>query len=314
MKILITGGLGFIGGRLSKKLSPEHEVTISSRKYPADQELKCHGGVRYVEHQQLFSPEKFPKETDAVIHLAAMNEWDSVKFPSEAIRVNIDETRQILENSIGSGVKQFIYFSTAHIYGSPLTGNISESSLPVPQHPYAITHKAAEDYVIAATLQKKIKGVIIRLSNAFGSPVSANVNRWTLLANDLCRQAVEKNQLVLTSNGCQYRDFVCLTDVENIIGNMIADPVALNYGLYNLGSGKSMRVLDMAGMIASAGEDILGKKINIELPSGAVASREPELFYSVERLRSDHFNLQNHFRKEIGELLTFCKKSFSKHD
>jgi len=313
MNVLITGGLGFVGGRLTRRLSEDHEVMVSSRKQPDEKELKLHGVVHSIEHHSLLSTEQFPKTVDVLIHLAALNEWDSVKHPSEAIRVNIDETRQILENSISAGVKQFIYFSTAHIYGSPLTGNISESGLPVPQHPYAITHKAAEDYVIAANLQKKIKGNVIRLSNAFGAPVSAKVNRWTLLANDLCKQAVEKSVMVLTSNGCQYRDFICLTDVEDVISQMISKPDSLKYYLYNLGSGKSMRVLDMANAIAEKCEEVLGKKIKIELPAGSVPTKEPELFFSIERLKSENFSMRNEMHKEIERLVKFCAQNFVQH-
>jgi UDP-glucose 4-epimerase len=310
MRILITGGLGFVGGRLSKKLSLENDVIVSSRRRPEENELKLHGAVQCIEHQNLFSAEQFPKNIDAVIHLAALNEWDSVKLPSEAIRVNIDETRQILENSIGAGVKQFIYFSTAHVYGSPLTGNISESSLPVPQHPYAITHKAAEDYVIAATLQKKIKGIVIRLSNAFGAPVSTKVNRWTLLANDLCKQAVELGVMRLNSNGCQYRDFICLSDVENVIGKIMNNKIRPSFFLYNLGSGRSLRVIDMANRISKAAENLLGREVKIEVPAGISNSEEPPLFYEINRLTKDGFTIENDIQKEISGLLKFCYDSF----
>jgi UDP-glucose 4-epimerase len=310
MSVLITGGMGFVGGRLSRRLSADHDIIVSSRQQPDERELKLHGGVRSMEHNLLFIPELFPKEVDVVIHLAALNEWDSVKNTSEAIRVNIDETRLILENSIRAGVKQFIYFSTAHVYGSPLTGNISESSLPIPQHPYSITHKSAEDFVIAATLQKKIKGIVIRLSNSFGAPVSAKVNRWTLLANDLCKQAVEKGMMMLTSNGCQYRDFICLADVEEVVGKMISDQTHPKNYLYNLGSGKSMRVLDMAHAIARKCEEELGKKILVELPPGAVSSTEPELYFSIERLKSENFSVRNDIDTEIEGLVKFCTRNF----
>ena len=189
-RILITGGFGYVGGRLSRRLSEEHEVWVSSRKPVPDDILRLHGQVKRIDHALLLDPATFPASVDVVIHLAALNEIDSVKFPSEAIRVNIDETRMILENSISKKVDQFIYFSTAHIYGAPLEGTITEESLPRPVHPYAITHRAAEDYIVAAVKHNRIKGTVLRLSNSFGAPVSPHVNRWTLLANDLCRQAV----------------------------------------------------------------------------------------------------------------------------
>jgi UDP-glucose 4-epimerase len=312
MRILVTGGLGFVGGRLSRKLSLENEVIVSSRKQPEEHELKLHGGVQWTSHHTLFSAEQFPSNIDTVIHLAALNEWDSVKFPSDAIRVNIDETRQILENSINAGVRKFIYFSTAHIYGSPLTGRISESNLPVPQHPYAITHKAAEDYVIAATLKNKIKGIVIRLSNAFGAPVSANINRWTLLANDLSRQAAEKGAMILNSTGRQYRDFICLSDVEEVISKIVSDKINLTSSIYNLGSGKSSRVIDFASLISRVAEKLTGKKVEIKLSDNTPGPDETELFYSIDRLLNDGGTIKNDVQKEISGLLEFCYQAFRK--
>src|ERR1700722_428392 len=228
-RILITGGFGYVGGRLSRRLSEEHEVWVSSRKPVPDDILRLHGEVKRIDHALLLDPATFPASVDVVIHLAALNEMDSVKFPSEAIHVNIDETRMILENSISKKVDQFIYFSTAHVYGAPLEGTITEESLPRPVHPYAITHRAAEDYIVAAAKHNRIKGTVLRLSNSFGAPVSAYVNRWTLLANDLCKQAVEKGTIPLRSNGCQYRDFICLADVEEVMAKMLTNPEPLKH-------------------------------------------------------------------------------------
>ena len=216
-KILVTGGFGFVGGRISKKLSSKYEVVVSSRRQLDQEMLSLHGNVSQINHQKLFDKSSFPKDVQTIIHLAGLNELECVSNPSLAIRVNIDETRIILENAIENGVEQFIYFSTAHVYGSPLVGLITENSLPSPVHLYAITHKAAEDFIISAAMAKKLKGIVIRLSNSFGAPVIPSINRWTLLANDLARQAIENNVIRLHSNGCQHRDFVCLTDVENII-------------------------------------------------------------------------------------------------
>ena len=299
-----------MGGRITKRLSSEFKVIVSSRKPVSSDTLQKHGNVESILHSKLFTTTTFPGEIDTVIHLAALNEWDCLKYPSEAIRVNIDETRIILENAIVSGVKNFIFFSTAHIYGSPLIGEISENTLPVTIHPYAITHKAAEDYVIAATHQKKINGIILRLSNSFGTPVSPDVNRWTLLANDLCRQAIEKESLTLNSNGCQYRDFICLTDVEEIINFIVSDPDKLNKVIYNMG-GKTMRVLDMAELIVQKYSLLFGKNIPINTPQGAETSSEPLLSYSSNLIQSEGCLIKNDFKSELRELLIFCKLHFA---
>ena len=257
----------------------------------------------------MLKPEGFPA-VDLVIHLAALNEIDSVKYPSEAIRVNVDETRIILENSIAKNVGRFIYFSTAHIYGSPLTGKITEDSLPVPVHPYAITHRAAEDYVVAAARQNRINGTVLRLSNAFGAPVSSNVNRWTLLANDLCRQAVETGKMELHSNGCQYRDFICLTDVEEILASMAERNQPLKNIIYNLGSGLAVRVIDMAVIIEKLCVTVLKKNVPVILPEHAKETVEPGLEFSIDRLLAEGFRVQNDVHLELERLLQFCADHF----
>ncbi len=309
-KILITGGTGFVGGRLTKRLATEHEVYISSRKSLDKKNLRLYGSVTPVDHKSLFELENFPA-VDVVIHLAALNELDSVKYPSEAIRVNVDETRLILENSITRGVNRFIYFSTAHIYGSPLIGKITESTLPKPAHPYSITHLAAEEYIVAAAKQNRINGIVLRLSNSFGAPISADVNRWTLLANDLCRQAVEKGKMVLTSNGCQYRDFICLTDVEDILASMVERKHSLKQITYNLGSGLPVRVIDLARIIEKRCITVLKKNIPVKLPLHAKETAEPKLEFSIDRLLEEGFRINNDVNLELDRLLQFCADHFS---
>ncbi len=308
-KILITGGTGYVGGRLAKRLSVEHKVLVSSRNLQDKKNQDLYRDLEIVDHHSLFDVENFPV-VDAIIHLAALNERDSVTKPSDAIRVNVDETRIILENGISRGVKRFIYFSTAHIYGSPLTGSINETTLPRPAHPYSITHRAAEDYIIAATDQKRIDGNILRLSNSFGAPISKDVNRWTLLANDLCRQAVEKGEMILHTNGCQYRDFICMTDVEEVISFMVGKDALLKYIVYNLGSGSSMRVIDMARMISQLCKEVLQKNIEIKMPAGLKETEESGLDFSIARLMGEGIKINNDVHGEMVQLLRFCADQF----
>lgn len=310
-KVLITGGLGFVGGRLARKLSARHEVTVSSRN-PIDKGIaKLHGISGSFLHQDLLDTGKFP-QVDTVIHLAALNETDCVKYPSEAIRVNIDQSRQILENAVAVGVTNFIYFSTAHVYRSPLTGFIDERTAPAPQHPYSITHRAAEDYIIAATLQKRIHGIILRLSNSFGAPVMPEVNRWTLLTNDLCRQAIEKGNMSLNTNGCQYRDFICLGDVEKAVERISAVPYQFKQIVYNLGAGQSMRVLDMARAVATEYVTLFEREIPLLLPVGSKESKEPHLEFCIDGLKAEGITPENNFGNELRELLLFCEENFIK--
>jgi UDP-glucose 4-epimerase len=310
--MLITGGLGFVGGRLTRKLSANNKVIVSSRKQPSEEILNLHGNPAFVLHSELLKGDDFPEQVDTVIHLAALNEWDAVKFPSEAIAVNIDQTRAILELAITRNAKRFIYFSTAHIYGGPLQGHIDEQTLPVPAHPYAITHRAAEDYIIAANSHKRIQSYIIRLSNAFGAPVTAAVNRWTLLTNDLCRQAIEKGSIRLSSNGCQYRDFICLSDVEFVVEQIInEEPQKIATGIYNLGSGQSMQVIDMAKIVAEEYQKLFSKQLPIHLPAESLPSQEPALNFDINKLKQTGVKIDHPVTEEVRQLLQFCQHNFA---
>ncbi len=183
---------------------------------------------------------------------------------------------------------------------------LQKNHCPSPVHPYAITHRAAEDYIVAAAKHKRIKGTVLRLSNSFGAPVSPHVNRWTLLANDLCRQAVEKGTITLRSNGCQYRDFICLTDVEEVMAKMMTDPRSSRHIIYNLGSGISMRVIDMADSIIQSAVTVLKKNISLDLPAEIPPTDEPFLNYSINRLLAEGYHIANDVNIELERLLQFC--------
>ena len=116
---------------------------------------------------------------DAIVHLAAMNEMDCARDPAAALEVNTALTLRLLNAAVAAGVRRFVYLSTAHVYGAPLRGHIDERALPRPVHPYAITHRAAEDFVLAAFDAGRIEGVVLRLSNGVGAPAHAAVDRWT---------------------------------------------------------------------------------------------------------------------------------------
>jgi UDP-glucose 4-epimerase len=264
-KVLITGGLGFVGGRLARQLSPVYEVYVTSRRQTTADVLKLHGIAGCLPHDLLLNASSFPDEVDIVIHLAALNEIDCVKHPSEAIDVNVNQSRIILEHAIKKQVSRFIYFSTVHVYGSPLRGNIDEDALTRPTHPYSITHRAAEDYVNSAHDKGQIEGLIVRLSNSFGAPVLPDVNRWTLLVNDLCRQAATSRQLKLLSNGCQYRDFITLSDVEQAVLHLVSAPLR-GENIINLSAAKSLTVLEMAKLVADCYYQMEGNEIPVLLP------------------------------------------------
>ena len=221
----------------------------------------------------------------------------------------------MLRAAIKAGVERFIYFSTAHVYGSPLAGVLTENSLPRPQHPYAITHRTAEDFVLAAWDKKEIEGIVVRLSNGFGAPERADVNRWTLLANDLCKQAVVDKKLVMRSSGLQSRDFITLEDVARAVLHLLNLPAqACGNGLFNLGGENAMRIIDVAQRVADRSEAALGFRPEVQRPLPAPGETTIPLDYRIDKLKATGFSLLSNMDKEIDNTLKLCHHVFGALD
>ncbi len=314
--IFITGGLGFVGGRLSQFLQEksEFDVVVSSRKKTAELPDNFNDtNIKVVDYFSFNDDKKidFLKNVDIIIHLAALNEVDCVKFPKKAIEFNIWESVDLIKKAQIAEVKTFIYFSTVHVYASPLVGFYDEVVNCRAGHPYSITHKAAEDYILAERDRTNINATVIRLSNSFGSPAYDTSDRWTLLVNDICKQAITENKITLRSNGKQKRDFITLEDVEKavyLILNSKKDD--LFDGIINLASEKALKVIEIAEIVKNEYQKLYSQKINIQ-KSDKEDTNNDNLKIDISRLKSLGFEPENNFEKEIFDMLKFCKLKFS---
>jgi UDP-glucose 4-epimerase len=251
------------------------------------------------------------KGVDVLVHLAAMNAVECAADPVAALIVNAVATTRLLEAAKKEKVRRFVYLSTAHVYGSPLMGHISEATWPQPIHPYATSHRAAEDVVMAADRQGQIEGLVLRLSNAFGAPADPAANCWDLLFNDLCRQAIINKALVLRSNGLQRRDFVTLTDVCRAITHLAELPLESSTPrLFNVGGDWAPTVWEAAKLIAERVEIRIGYRTSLKRIEPRNGESAADLVYQSNLLSSTGFRLQADRIAEIDALLAFCEKEF----
>ena len=142
-----------------------------------------------------------------------MNSSDCNQSPSSAFHFNCYSTSLLVEASIKAGVSRFIYLSTAHIYSSPLSGQITEDVLPNNYHPYATSNLSGEYAVLSSPPSDSTKIHVFRLSNCFGAPLNASVNCWSLFINNLCKEVTTQKTITLRSNGGIQRDFLPITDL-----------------------------------------------------------------------------------------------------
>ena len=176
--ILVTGGLGFLGGRICQELiNKGNKVRIGSSRsnIQIPNELRNCSVFKI----DLHNPDSLRlacEGVDTIIHLAALNSQDSKLNPQQALLTNGMGTLNLLSAAIKCGVENFLYFSTVHVYGCLNESVIDESLLTKPTHHYSITHKLAEDYVLEANKNSNISTSVFRLSNVIGAPLNKEAN------------------------------------------------------------------------------------------------------------------------------------------
>jgi len=315
MKILVTGGFGYIGGRLIdylKRECPENEIVLAER--PLHNIPVWAERITYLP-LELLSEESVSgciaaAQPECIVHLAALNEKDCSDDPLLADKVNRLGTEHLAKSALKYNVKHFIYFSTFHVYGKAARGLITEQTIPEPVHPYAVTHLNAEE-VVARMHDKGLKTTVFRVSNGYGYPMDKSIGRWSLLVNDLCRQAVTTGRMALISSGRQKRDFISMSDIARAVKYFIFDVNnGQESGLYNLGSGNTISVLDMAHKISGIYRKKYAKKAEIVpgTKEPGVKSNSMDFEYSIESIKKVGFTLKGNMDYEISKTMDVCEE------
>lgn len=308
MKVLVTGGFGFLGGRIAQHLATDdNEVLLGSRCARPSPVWLPSARVVSMDWNSSTQLARVSGGCDAVVHLAGMNARDSAADPAQALAFNGGATGRLMEAASRRGVSRFIYFSTAHVYVSPLAGRITEQTPTTNGHPYATTHLAGEAAVRISGATGPTDGVSVRLSNAFGPPAHKDADCWSLLINDLCRQAATMNQLVLRSSGVQRRDFIPASDVCRAVSHFLRLPAdRLGDATFNLGGEWAPTVWEVARLIQARCEVVLQRKPELMRIDPQSGDATQPLDYSIDALRNTGFRVVGDHVGEIDRLLAFC--------
>ena len=314
MRILITGGFGFVGGRLAQHLQKTgHQIILGSRNSNSPPDWLPQAQVARTEWTDGRALERICKGVDVVIQASGMNAQDCLENPVAALEVNGLATALLLQAAVGCSVSQFIYLSTAHVYASPLKGTITESTCPLNLHPYATSHLAGENVVLSAGQKGLIQGMVLRLSNAFGAPTHQAANCWMLLVNDLCKQAVETGKIVLQTSGLQQRDFIGMTEVCRVVDHLCSrDDELPQPAIVNLGSGVSQSVLEMAQLVQKRCNLVLGFQPKLIRSTEGAGERHNKLLYKGEKLLEMGIEVSSDTYTDIDDLLIFCQATYGK--
>lgn len=311
MRILVTGGRGYLGGRISKALMElGHEVTITTRNPQLISE--SHVGVKILSPNWNSKSElqKVCYGKDLVIHAAGVNAQDCQDSPSAGLEFNGNATGRLVRAAEESEVRTFIYLSTAHVYSNRLSGHIDEETPTLNQHPYATSHLLGESKVLESC--NTTKKLVIRLSNVYGAPSNGFADCWGLFINDISRQVATQKSITLRSDGSQERDFVPISELLGFLSDICQPEIDIELPvLLNFGSGNSMTLLEVANKVRILSKSVFGfaPEIEVGLPN-------QEKSYSKLSFSTLHSALLSSYKtremdEEIMELLHFARHNFA---
>lgn len=263
MKLLITGGLGNLGLWLVEHfLAKGWRVDALGR---TERVLIDHPNYQFitadVANRTVLEP-AVDEYYDYCIHAASSNEYFLEGYSEKALSINALGTDNLCHALSKYGVGKLIYFSTFHVYGA-FSGCVHENSLISPKNDYGLTHYFAERYIEKHHHLSGLNYCIFRLSNSYGCPKDLNTDKWYLLLNDLCRSAVKSGEIILHGNGSSERDFIWIGDVVNVTDIALTHGPLL--GCFNLSSGLTYQVKDLAQRVSDVYRRLYGQKLKVNL-------------------------------------------------
>ena len=306
-KVLITGGFGNLGSWITLQLaSLGYELYLLTRKEQHKFEdikykvIEC-DITNLVELQ-----EKLNFDIDFCIHMASFNEFFLENYPKKALEINSLGTRNLLEVLNKKELKNFIYFSTFHVYGVN-SGVVTENTPLNPKNDYASTHLFAEYYVKQFGFTHNLEYTILRLTNSYGAPTFKDTDKWYLVLNDLVKMAFEKSKIVLNTNGKAERDFIYMGDVSNIVAKILK--INPTNEIYNLASNQTFNILGIANIVRDVYIYKFKKSINI------LINEEDNSIYERLEVKNTklknllNFNLTQSLKEEIEKIFCLLEKN-----
>jgi UDP-glucose 4-epimerase len=185
------------------------------------------------------------QDVDCVYHLAAkVSVPESVLYPREYNNVNVGGTVTLMEAMRDVGVRRVVLISSGTVYGNQPVQPVTESAVPNPRVPYAVSKLAAEFYVRSIGSLWGIETVCLRVFNAYG-PGQHIPPVHTPVIPGFLRQAWENGTIVIHGDGNQTRDYVY---VDDVVDAMVATASApdVNQRTINIGSGTEISVRELA--------------------------------------------------------------------
>jgi len=278
MKILITGAAGQIGSGLAKRICDKHELTlVDNLRNGYVEHLKDAEGEFIapfydidVATAEIYS---CSGSYDAIIHLAAISSLpDCETNPLETLHCNVAATANVLDFARKMNVPHVVFASTSAVYENNDTDVFTEDLEVSPRLYYSLSKKMCEDLIESYREHYGSKVTVLRFFNVFG-PDGDQTRPNPPLLNFVYRELTKGKAPVLSGDGEQVRDFICIDDVVSMLDLCLEKQPN---DVFNVCTGKAVSVNQISRWVAEAlGKEDLGLD---HKPAGELWDRYPDLF------------------------------------
>lgn len=255
MKILITGGAGFLGSYLCEKYVQDGHIV-----YALDNLMNGNlNNIRVLLHRRNFKfihddirrdevYQKLPTDMDAIIHLAAQIHVDrSIVNPAETFKINVEGTLKLLEFARMNDVKKILHASTSEVYGTARYAPMDENHPLLAQHPYGVSKIAADRLCYTYNETYNLGVDIIRCFNLFG-PRQKDTGYGGVIAIFINR-VLQNKPPIIYGDGKQTRDYMFVADAVNAYDKVLMANNNPGRNGINFGSGSEIAINQIAELV-----------------------------------------------------------------
>tara|TARA_B100000965_G_scaffold392474_1_gene402064 strand:+ start:471 stop:1487 length:1017 start_codon:yes stop_codon:yes gene_type:complete len=255
MKIVVTGGAGFIGSNLVDQLTKQNHQVIVLDDLSTGQKknlIKYYRKIRFIKidlsnEKNISKLKKILKGVDIVYHLAGLADIvPSIENPNRYLKVNVSGTLNILNAAKINNIKKFIYAASASCYGANPKYPTDEKNIIKTEYPYALSKNLGEKLVLHWEKVYKLNAVSFRFFNVYG-PRSRTTGAYGAVFGVFLAQKFNNRPFTIVGDGKQTRDFIHVYDVVKAL--VLSLKKAKSGEVYNLGSGIETSVNQIAKLI-----------------------------------------------------------------
>jgi UDP-glucose 4-epimerase len=249
MRVLVTGGAGFIGSHLADAFLQKGDTVLVVDDLSRGRGERLSPEVTLHKHSvaTAVSPSAVIEEAhpDLICHLAAqIDVRSSVDAPAEDARANVIGTINVLASALSVGARVIFASSGGALYGRDAPIPSGEDVLPLPESPYGIAKYCAEQYLGLYNRLHDTRHSALRLANVYGPRQDPGGDAGVIPI--FCGAALAGRELTVYGDGTQTRDYVYVGDV---VRAFLAAADADRPGIWNIGTGTETSVLDLVRII-----------------------------------------------------------------